>query len=161
MNDDRLTRVVALYERKQLLERIQGDSTSTATAWLVLAKQDLDGVDRLIEGESYRLAYNGAYDTLRHAAEVVLQRVGGRVTSGQGGHEAVFALADALVGDTAPGVFSGARAGVSRLKRHSLEYLSDNPVTVTEADAREVFQWAKEAIVAAEAFVAASSIPTI
>jgi hypothetical protein len=64
----------------------------------------------LVEGESYRLAYNGAYDTLRHAAEVVVQGAGGRVTSGLGGHEAVFALADALVGDDAPGVFAGQRA---------------------------------------------------
>lgn len=161
MERTRLSRVVTLYEGRNLLERVQGDTTGAAAAWLAYAKQDLAGIETLVEGESYRLAFNGAYDTLRHAAEAVVLRAGGRVTSGLGGHEAIFALADALVGDSAPGVFAGTRAGTSRLKRHSLEYLSDNPVTVNESDAREVLQWAKEAVSAGESFLTRSSAPTI
>lgn len=161
MDQERLSRVVSLYENRGLLERVQGDTLSTAAAWLAYAKEDMAGVEALVEGESYRLAYNGAYDTLRHAAEVVVQRAGGRVTSGLGGHEAVFALADALVGEDAPGVFAGQRAGTSRLKRHSLEYVSDNPVTVDESDAREVLQWAMEAVSAAESFMKRFPMPTI
>jgi len=161
VDHEHLTRVVALYERRGLLERIEGDPVATAAAWLAFARDDLDGVATLIDGASYRLGYNAAYDTLRHAAEVVVQRAGGRVTSGQGGHEAVFALADALVGSEAPGVFAGLRAGVSRLKRHSLEYVSDSPVTVSEADAREVLQWARDAIDAATAFMASPSVQRI
>ena len=161
VDPEHIARVVALYERRGLLERIDGDPTATAAAWLSFAREDLDGVATLIDGASYRLGYNAAYDTLRHAAEVVVQRAGGRVTSGQGGHEAVFALADALVSSVAPGVFAGVRAGVSRLKRHSLEYVSDNPISVSEADAREVLQWARDGVAAATAFVALASAPRI
>ena len=112
----RLSRLVTLYEGRGLLERVQGDTARSAATWLAHATQDLTGVESLVEGESYRLAFNGAYDTLRHAAEAVLERAGGRVTSAPGAHEAVFALADLLVGDAAPGVFAGPRAGVSRMK---------------------------------------------
>jgi len=153
--------VAKLYEERGTLERVQGDTTAAATDWLAHARGDLSGVEVLVEGRSYRLAFNAAYDTMRHAAEVVVLKAGGRVTSSQGGHEAVFALADALVGEGAPGVFAGSRAGQSRLKRHSLEYISDNPVSVNDADAREVLQWAKEAVAAAESFLERSSGPTI
>jgi hypothetical protein len=158
---DRLSRLIKMYEDKGTLERVQGDTASTAAAWLVQAKDDLEGVRTLVEGESYRLAFNAAYDTMRHAAEVVVQRAGGRVTSAGGGHEAVFALADALIGEDDSGAFVGSRAGPSRLKRHNLEYISDSPVAVNEADAREVLQWATEAVTAAASFLARSPTPTI
>ena len=98
---------------------------------------------------------------MRHAAEVVVLKAGGRITSAPGGHEAVFALADALVGGLAPGAFAAPRAAQSRLKRHSLEYISDNPADVNETDAREVSQWATEAVAAAASFLELSSGPTI
>lgn len=150
-----------LYEERGLLERVQGNTASTAAAWLTQAREDLSGIETLVEGGSYRLAFNAAYDTMRHAAEVVVLKAGGRVTSARGSHEAVFAIADALVGEEAPGVFAGSRAGQSRLKRHNLEYISDNPTSVTDADAREVLQWATEATAAAEAFLKQSSGPAI
>jgi hypothetical protein len=162
VDEAKLSRLVKLYEGRGILERIQGDTSATATAWLAQAKEDLAGVRTLIEGDSYRLAFNAAYDTMRHAAEVVVQGAGGRVTSALGGHEAVFALADALIGEEAsPGVFAGSRAAQSRLKRHSLEYISDSPIGVNEADAREVLQWATEAIDAADSFLTLSPAPTI
>ena len=149
------SRLVKIYEDKGTLDRVQGDTASTAAAWLVQAKDDLEGVRTLVEGESYRLAFNAACTTMRHAAEVVVQRAGGRVTSAGGGHEAVFALADALIGEDDSGRRCLVAAqGPSRLKRHNLEYISDSPVAVNEADAREVLQWATEAVTAAASFLA-------
>jgi hypothetical protein len=150
-----------MYENQGKLERVQGDTAATAEAWLAQAKEDLAGIGALVEGQSYRLAFNAAYDTMRHAAEVVVLRAGGRVTAAPGGHEAIFVLADALAADEAPDVFSGSRAGVSRRKRHSLEYISDSPVEVNEADAREVLQWATEAVTAASSFLSRSFPPMI
>jgi HEPN domain-containing protein len=150
-----------MYEGRGTLERLQGDTMSAARSWLQEASNELDGIPGLIEGGSYRLAYNAAYDIMRHAAEAVLEKAGGRVTATPGAHEAVFALADALVDEDAPGVFAGTRANVSRLKRHSLEYISDSPASVDEKDAREALQWATECISAAGAFIKNPSSPTI
>jgi hypothetical protein len=161
VDTDRLVRVVGLYEGRGTLERLQGDTTSAAKSWFQEASGELDGIPGLIEGGSYRLAYNAAYDIMRHAAEAILEKAGGRVTATPGAHEAVFALADALVDEDAPGVFAGTRANVSRLKRHSLEYISDSPASVDEKDAREALQWATECISAAEAFIKNPSSPTI
>jgi hypothetical protein len=153
--------LVQLYESRGTLDRLEGDTTTAASAWLVQARVELSGVDKLIENGSYRLDYNAAHDILRHAAEAVLEKAGARVTSAQGSHETLFTLANELVGDQAPEVFAGQRATPSRLKRHNLEYISDNPVSVDEADAREALQWANEAVAAAEPFVALSSAPRI
>lgn len=161
MEAERLKRLVALYEQRGLLERLQGDTSAAATSWLAAAADELQGVQGLIDGESYRLAFNAAYDIMRHCAEAVLEKAGGRVTATPGAHEAVFALADALVESDAPGVFAGQRTNMSRLKRHSLEYISDNPTSVDEADAREALQWATECVAAAKPFVAHPSAPTI
>lgn len=161
MPQDRVSRLVTLYEERASLERVEGDTATQAASWLAQTKQDLAGVRTLVEGGSYRLAFNAAYDTMRHAAEVVVQAAGGRVTSAPGGHEAVFALADALAGDDSPQAFSGSRAGQSRLRRHSLEYISDNPVDVNKADAEEVLQWATDAVEAAELFLTRSPSPQI
>ena len=161
MDAERLGRLAALYEQRGTLERLEGDTAAAASSWLAEAADELQGVQGLIEGGSFRLAFNAAYDIMRHAAEAVLERAGGRVTATQGAHEAVFALADALRGDDAPGVFAGQRASISRLKRHSLEYISDNPASVDEADAREALQWATECVAAAEPLVARPSAPMI
>lgn len=161
MDADRLRRTVELYEGRGTLEHLEGDTSHTAETWLAAAAAELNGVSGLIDAGSYRLAYNAAYDIMRHAAEAVLEKAGGRVTATQGAHEAVFALADALTGDASPGAFAGQRANVSRLKRHSLEYISDSPVSVDEEDAREALQWATECVATAEAFVAEASSPTI
>lgn len=161
MDADQLARVVDLFERRSTLERLEGDTASAAQAWLEEAAAELQGIPGLIDGGSFRLAYNAAYDIMRHAAEAVLEKAGGRVTATPGAHEAVFALAEVLVGDAAPGVFAGKRANVSRLKRHSLEYISDNPASVNEGDAREALQWATECVYAAEAFIKDPASPTI
>ncbi len=161
MDTPRFERLVNLYTNKGLLEGVDGDAYSAAIQRLRLASDDLDGVRVLLEGGSLRLAYNAAYDTLRHAAEAVVRGAGGRVTSGLGTHEAVFALADALVKGYDDEVFAGTRATTSRLKRNSLEYPEDNPVSVDESDAEEVLQWASDAIKAAEAFLSRSPLPTI
>ncbi|MGH3732333.1 MAG: hypothetical protein ACRDVC_03015 [Acidimicrobiales bacterium] len=161
MDLGRTERLVRLYDGKGLLDRVDGDARVGAAQRIALARDDLDGVRLLIDGGSYRLAFNAAYDTLRHAAEAVLRGAGSRVTSALGGHEAVFALADALVAGYSDGVFAGARAGSSRLKRNSLEYPEDNPVTVDELDAREVLQWASDAINAADSFLSRQPLPTI
>ena len=113
MADD-LSRLVALYGARGLLERVEGDAHRAASQWLARARDDLDGVVTPIAGASYRLAYNAAYDTMRHAAEAVVRAAGARVTSSPGTHEAVFALANALASEHAPGAFSGTRAGTSR-----------------------------------------------
>lgn len=161
MTGNRLSHVVSLYEGRGLLERVEGDTSSAAAAWLGQARQDLSGVGTLVDGQSFRLAFNSAYDTMRHAAEAVVLKAGGRVTSAAGAHEAVFALADALAGDETPDIFAGPRAGQSRLKRHNLEYVGDNPVSVNEKDAREALQWATDAVEAAESFLSRSSAPSI
>jgi hypothetical protein len=68
---------------------------------------------------------------------------------------------DALVAEDARGVFAAQRANTSRLKRHALEYISDSPASVDEADAREALQWATESVAAAQPFVAGANVPTI
>jgi hypothetical protein len=118
-------------------------------------------VQVLIDGGSYRLAYSAAYDIMRHAAEAVVTRAGARIAATQGVHEAVFALADALVADDTPGVFAPRRATPARLTRHRLEYISDVPIDVEEPDARQALQWATEAVAAATAFATRASVPRI
>lgn len=162
MVEDRLARVISLYESRGTLERIEGDATGAAETWLIQARAELPGVQTLIEDGLSRLAYNAAYDIMRHAAEAIVAKAGGRVAATQGAHEAVFAIADALVGSESPGVFAAQRATPTRQKRHSFEYLDvEHPSGADPEDARQALQWATEAIEAAEPFVARSSVPRI
>ena len=163
MPDDPLSRVVQLYKSRGAVEGISGDFQRTARSWLATAEEDIAGVESLIEGGFYRLAYRAAYDLYRNAAEVVVTYAGIRVTSSQGHHETVFALAHAIeesFNPPASGAFAGARASQARQQRGSAEYVADDPSETTEEDARRIYRWATEAIEVAKS-ICDSSIPPI
>ena len=163
MPDDPLSRVIGFYKSREAIEEISGDYHQTARSWLGTAQEDVPGVENLIEGGFYRLAYKAAYDLFRNAAEAVVTYVGIRVTSSQGHHEAVFALAHAVdesVNSPASGAFAGARANQARQQRSSAEYVADDVAETTEADARRIYRWATEAIEAATS-ICDSSLPPI
>ena len=138
---------------EESVEPITGDTASTARAWLDEAADDLEGVLAVLDQKRWRLAYKGAYDVLRNAAEVIVTRAGYRVRGGDGSHEAVFVLADALLAESSE-VFNAANMGQARQRRHASQYIDvERPTEVDEDDARLVVGWASEALDAARAFV--------
>lgn len=147
-----------LIGRGQVADDVEGDVRSAAVQWLAEAEADLDAIEPAIAAGRYRVAYNAAYDTFRHAAEAVIHASGCRVLSGRGAHEATFALAAAILDDEPTDVFEAASASVIRNTRNGLEYLDpERPVAVTEADARWAEGLARRAVDAASSYVEVSS----
>lgn len=158
-----LSRVVEFYKSRGNIEGISGDYRKTARAWLGTVQEDAPGVERLIQEGFYRLAYTNAYDLYRKSAEAVVTYAGIRVSSNQGHHEVVFALANAIdesVSASATGAFAGARANQARQQRTSKEYVADDPTDTTEDDARRIYRWTTEALEAA-IVICGSSLPPI
>lgn len=152
---ERVTKL--LLGRDQVADDVEGDVRSAALQWLAEAEADLDAIDPAIDAGRFRVAYNAAYDTFRHAAEAVIHTSGYRVLSGRGAHEVTFALAAAIFDDEPTDVFEAANASVIRNTRNGLEYLDpDRPVAVTEADARWAEDLARRAVDAAATYVGAS-----
>ena len=146
MESESLVRVVRMYEGRGVAEPITGDTALSARHWLESAADDLDGVAVLVEQERWRLAYKAGYDVLRNAAEAIVTRAGYRIRGGDGSHEAVFALAHALVGDKSD-VFNGANMAQARQRRHASQYIDvDRELGVDQTEARLVVHWATEAI---------------
>jgi hypothetical protein len=149
MGEESLAKVLQVYERRGTLERIIGDTTRSAVAWLDQAADDLMGVDMLLDQELWRLAYRNGYDVLRNAAESIVTAAGFRVRGGDGSHEAVFVVAHELVAERSA-VFNAANMGQARQRRHAAQYIDvDRPTETDEADARRVAAWAHEAVAAA------------
>lgn len=149
MSNDRLDAVLGHYEKRGVVERVDGDFSATARGWLGAAEAELAGVVALLEARQWRLAYNAAYDICRHAAEAVNTSGGYRVTAAAGAHEATFALADALLSGSSD-VFSAVSAGTARQKRNSLEYIDlGRPAEVDEVEARWASSLAQRAVAAA------------
>jgi len=146
-----------LLGRDQVAEDVEGDVRAAAVQWLAEAEADLDAIGPAVAASRYRVAYNAAYDTYRHAAEAVIHASGYRVLSRRGAHEATFALAAAILDGEPTDVFEAASASVIRNTRNGLEYLDpDRPVAVTEADARWAEDLARRAVDAAATYVGAS-----
>jgi hypothetical protein len=113
-----------------------------------------DGVRALLGQERWRLAYKGGYDVLRNAAEAIVTKAGYRVRGGDGSHEAVFVLADALVAGQSD-VFNAANMGQARQRRHASQYIDvDRPTEIDEDEARRVVTWAETALAVAREYVA-------
>lgn len=147
-----------LLGRDQVADDVEGDVRSAAVLWLAEAEADLDAIGPAIAAGRYRVAYNAAYDTFRHAAEAVIHASGYRVLSGRGAHEATFALAAAILEDEPTDVFEAANASVIRNTRNGLEYLDPTrPVAVTEADARWAEDLARRAVAACSTYVERTS----
>jgi HEPN domain-containing protein len=153
MADESLARVVRLYEQRGTLESIEGDVARSARDWLDRAVGDLEGVGVLLEAERWRLAYKAGYDVLRNAAEAIITRAGYRVRGGEGSHEAVFVVANELVGARSD-VFNAADMAQARQRRNASQYIDvDRPSEVNDDDARRVVGWATAAIAVARDYV--------
>lgn len=146
-------KVLNRYLSSGTVEKISGNVVTTAEQWLKQATEELPGVAALLEMKQYRMTYRTAYDLIRNAAEAVITKAGYRVTSAQGHHEAVFALANSLVCDFS-GAFDGKRSAQSRGMRSKAQYIDlDRSTEVDAHEAATAYQWAQDAVVAAKEFL--------
>lgn len=154
MPEQELPPPIAHLLQKGRLEEIEGDVQGAARLWLGQARDDLPAVELLLSGHAVRLAYNAAYDIMRKAAEAVVTFAGYRVTATPGHHEAVFVAANAIEA-AGSGAFSAPRARIARETRSRTEYYVDveRLDEFTEADARQIYAWASEAVEVAASII--------
>ena len=153
MSDSAFQKVLAVYLANGTVEEIHGNTVTSAEDWLEQAREELPGVAKLVEMKLYRMAYRTAYDLMRNSAEAIVTKAGYRVTSKSGHHEAIFALANALVSETSE-AFSGFRSAQVRGLRSKSQYIDVNRNTEVDAtEATNAYQWAAEAIATASSFL--------
>lgn len=151
MDVDAASRVIALFEGRGQLDRLEHADAEVARACLDRAKQRLVAASVLVDSELWESAFTTAYDAFRTAADAVVLYLGYRVPATPGGHRIATDIAHAaLQGDT--DAFAPAGAGRFRQGRHESEYFDPaRPVDKTAADAAWALELARRAIDAVDA----------
>lgn len=143
--NDRLQRVIDLYESAGRIEAIADGGASAATACLERAKERLRGAELLVTDGFFEIAYTTAYDAHRGAAEAVVLLNGYRVTTARGAHEATHEFAAAAINESGS-PFDSPTAAPFRGGRNASEYFDPaNPAPKTKADAEWAIAQARRA----------------
>lgn len=142
--NERLARVIAVYEKKGTVEAISGGGVDAARACLVRAQERLAGAEVLLDNEFWELTYTTAYDAHRTAADALALLHGYRTTAWPGAHVAAHTIAAAVIDrDSA---FNDATFAAFRQGRAASEYYDpERPAAKTEADARWAVDQARRA----------------
>lgn len=146
MDTEGAGRVIALFEGRGQLDRVEAADLNAARACLGRAKERLSAAAVLIDAGLWESAFTNAYDAFRTAADAVVLSLGYRVPATQGGHRIATDIAHAGM---QPDTDAFAPAGAERFRqgRHESEYFDPaRPVDKTEPDARWAVELAGRAI---------------
>lgn len=146
MDTDAATRVIALFEGRGQLDRLEHADAKAARACLDRAKERMSAASMLTEAQLWESAFTAAYDAYRTAADAVVLFLGYRVPATQGGHRIATDIAHAAM---QPDTDAFAPAGAERFRqgRHESEYFDPaRPVDKTAADAGWAVELAGRAI---------------
>lgn len=133
--NDRLERVIKLYEPAGRIEAITDGGSATAADCLGRALDCLQAAELLLNSEKFEVAYTTAYDAHRGAGEAILLLNGYRITTMRGAHEATHEFAAAALDDKSS-PFEAPVAATFRGGRNASEYYDPAPKTKDDA------QWA-------------------
>jgi hypothetical protein len=144
-------RVIALFEGRGQLDRLERVDASDARACLARAQQRLSAACVLIDAELWEPAFTTAYDAFRTAADAVVLFLGYRIPATAGGHRIATDIAHAALQADAD-AFAPAGADRFRQGRHESEYFDPaRPIDKTAADAAWGVELARRAITAVDA----------
>lgn len=150
MDADAAARVIALFEGRGQLDRLEHANASDASACLGRANERLSASSVLIEAKLWESAFTNAYDAYRTAADAVVLFLGYRVPATAGGHRIATDIAHATIHSESD-AFAPVGAERFRQGRHESEYFDPaRPIDKTAADARWAFELAARAIEAVE-----------
>lgn len=150
VDPDAAARVIALFEGRGELDRLEHADAKAASACLDRAKERLSAASVLTEAKLWESAFTTAYDTYRTAADAVVLFLGYRVPATAGGHRIATDIAHAA---HQPETDAFAPAGAERFLQghHESEYFDPaRPVDKTAADATWAVGLARQAIDAVE-----------
>jgi hypothetical protein len=143
---DAAARVIALFEGRGQLDRLQHADAGAARACLGRAKERRSAASVLTDAILWESAFTTAYDAYRTAADAIVLFLGYRVPATQGGHRIATDIAHAAMqSDT--DAFAPAGAARFRQGRHESEYFDPaRPVDKTAADAGWALELAGRAV---------------
>ena len=150
MDTDAAARVIALFEGRGQLDKLEHVDAKAARACLDRAKERMSAASILTEAQLWEAAFTAAYDAYRTAADAVVLFLGYRVPATQGGHRIATDISHAAM---QPGTDAVAPAGAERFRQgcHESEYFDPaRPVDKTAADARWAVDLAGRATAAVE-----------
>lgn len=146
-------RVIALFEGRGQLDRLEHVDATDAIACLDRAKQRLAAASVLTEAELWESAFTTAYDGYRTAADALVLLLGCRVPATPGGHRIATDIAHAALQNETDS-FTPTGAERFRQGRHESEYFDPaRPVEKTAGDASWATDLAGRAIVAVAAAI--------
>lgn len=146
MDTEAVGRVIALFEGRGQLDRVEAADLDAARACLGRAKERQSAAAVLIDAKLWESAFTTAYDAFRTAADAVVLSLGYRVPATQGGHRIATDIAHAAM---QPDTDAFTPAGAERFRqgRHESEYFDPaRPVDKSEADARWAVDLAGRAV---------------
>lgn len=146
MDSDAAARVIALFEGRGQLDRLEQVDAKAARACLDRAEERMSAASMLTEAKLWESAFTAAYDAYRTAADAVVLFLGYRVPATQGGHRIATDIAHAAM---QPDTDAFAPAGAERFRqgRHESEYFDPaRPVDKTAGDATWAVELARRAI---------------
>ncbi len=151
MDADAASRVIALFEGRGQLDRIEHADLESARACLGRAKDRLAAAALLVDAGLWESAFTTAYDAFRTSADAVVLLLGYRVPATRGGHRIATDIAQAAMkADT--DAFAPAGAERFRQGRHESEYFDPaRPVDKTSADVVWAVDLARRAVDAVDA----------
>lgn len=156
MDRDAVDRVIALFEGRGQLDRLEHVDETAAVACRSRAADRLKAASVLADAELWESAFTTAYDAYRTAADAIVLMLGFRVPATQGGHRIATDIAHAAL-QSMSDAFAPASAERFRQGRHESEYFDPaRPVDKTAADARWAIDLATSAIAAVGAELSAS-----
>ncbi len=155
MDRDAVDRVIALFESRGQLDRLEHVDEASALACLSRAADRLKAASVLADAELWESAFTTAYDAYRTAADAIVLRLGFRVPATPGGHRIAPDIAHAALQSTVD-AFAPASAERFRQGRHDSEYFDPaRPVDKTAGDARWAIDLTTAAIGAVHAALSA------
>lgn len=156
MDTDAAARVIALFEGRGQLDRLDHVDAGATRACLARGKERLSAASVLTDAKLWESAFTTAYDAYRTAADAVVLSLGYRVPATPGGHRIATDVAHAAMQQVTD-AFVSASAERFRQGRHESEYFDPaRPVDKTAGDAAWAFELAKRAIDAVERSLSAA-----
>jgi HEPN domain-containing protein len=150
VDTDAAYRVIALFEGRGQLDRLELADAKAARACLDRAKERLSAASVLTDAQLWESAFTAAYAAYRTAADAVVLFLGYRVPATAGGHRIATDITHAAM-QAETGAFAPAGAERFRQGRHESEYFDPaRPVDKTAADASWAVGLARRAIEAVE-----------
>lgn len=155
MDRDTVDRVIALFEGRGQLDRLEHLDEASSRACLSSAADRLKAASVLANAELWESAFTTAYDAYRAAADAIVLVLGFRVPATQGGHRIATDIGHAAL-QSASDAFAPASAERFRQGRHESEYFDPSrPVDKSAGDARWAIDLATPSTAAVDAELSA------